>query len=133
MMEFQSSRSINSQFFGLPVAFQVQNIGNTRIQGMDVSLMGQGNIGPVEIALLAGYTLLNPVYRNYEDSIVQADIKEYSTSTENILKYRNRHTFKFDGQATFKGISAGITLQYMSFMEAIDKFLDGADDPAVTG
>lgn len=129
MMEFQASREINAQFFNLPIAFQVQNIGNTRITGLDVSLTGEGNLGDFKVALLAGYTLLNPQYKDFQDSVVQADIKEYSTSEENILKYRNRHTIKFDGQVTYKGISAGVTVQYLSFMEAIDKFLAGADDP----
>lgn len=130
MMEFQASRAINAQFFNFPIAFQVQNIGNTRITGLDVSLTGEGNLGDFRVALLAGYTLLNPQYKDFQDSVVQADIKEYSTSEENILKYRNRHTIKFDGQVTYKGISAGLTVQYLSFMEAIDKFLDGSDDPA---
>jgi iron complex outermembrane receptor protein len=127
MMEFQAARD---NPFGLPVAFQVQNIGNTRITGLDVSVAGEGSIGPVKISLIAGYTFLNPEYKNFNDSLVKADIAQFSTSTENILKYRNRHTVKFDGQATYKGISAGFTLQYLSFMEAIDKFLDGVDDPA---
>lgn len=128
MMEFQAARD---NPFGLPVAFQVQNIGNTRITGVDMSIAGEGSIGPVKISLIAGYTFLNPEYKNFNDSLVQADIQQFSTSTENILKYRNRHTVKFDGQATYKGISAGFTLQYLSFMEAIDKFLDGEDDPAL--
>lgn len=130
MMEFQASKEINSLYFNLPVAFQVQNIGDTRIIGMDASLAGEGNIGPVEIAMLVGYTFLSPEYKNFQDSAIRAEAVSTSTSTENILKYRNRHTFKFDAQATFKGISAGITLQYLSFMESIDKFLDGSDDPA---
>lgn len=132
MMEFQASREINSQFFNLPIAFQVQNIGNTRITGLDVSLTGEGNLGDFKVTLLAGYTLLNPQYKDFQDSIVQADIKEFSTSENNILKYRNRHTIKFDGQVTYKGISAGVTVQYLSFMEAIDKFLAGADDPVTS-
>ncbi len=131
MMEFQASREINSQFFNLPIAFQVQNIGNTRITGLDLSIAGEGNIGPVKISLLAGYTFLNPQYKNFEDSLVQLDIQTFSTTTENILKYRNRHTIKFDAQATFKGISAGFTFQYLSFMEGIDKFLDGEQDPLI--
>lgn len=141
MMEFQAARDINSRFFNLPIAFQVQNIGNTRITGADVSLMGEGSIGAVEIALIAGYTLLNPQYRNFEDSIVQTDIQEFSTTDENILKYRNRHTIKFDGQVTWRrqeaaflpwlnDVSVGLTVQYLSFMEGIDKFLAGRDDPA---
>jgi iron complex outermembrane receptor protein len=129
MMEFQASRELNSQLFGFPIAYQVQNIGSTRITGIDVSLTGQGNLGDFQVALLAGYTFLNPQYKNFQDSVAQADIKEYSTSEDNILKYRNRHTIKFDGQVTYKGISAGITAQYLSFMEAIDKILDGKDDP----
>ncbi|MFT5645407.1 MAG: outer membrane receptor protein involved in Fe transport, partial [Aureispira sp.] len=129
MMEFQASRELSVISYGIPVTFQVQNIGSTRITGLDVSLTGEGNLGDFKVSLLAGYTLLNPQYKDFEDSIVQADIKEYSTSEENILKYRNRHTIKFDGQVTYKGISVGVTVQYLSFMEAIDKFLDGADDP----
>ncbi|MDC0230543.1 TonB-dependent receptor [Aureispira] len=129
MMEFQASREYTF-FSTIPVAFQVQNIGNTRITGLDLSIAGEGSIGPVKISLIAGYTFLNPEYKNFNDSLVQADIQQFSTSTENILKYRNRHTVKFDAQATYKGISAGFTLQYLSFMEAIDKFLDG--DPTMS-
>lgn len=125
MMEFQASQKINSQFFNLPVAFQVQNIGDTRITGLDLSLTGMGSIGAVEIGLLAGYTLLNPQYQNFEDSSIQADIINYSTVDYNVLKYRNRHTIKGDVQATYKGFSLGLTMQYLSHMEAIDQFLNG--------
>lgn len=125
MMEFQASRKINSLFFNIPVAFQVQNVGDTRITGLDMSLTGMGNIGAVEVSLLAGYTLLNPQYQNFEDSAIQADIVNYSTVDYNVLKYRNRHTVKGDVQATYKGISLGVTLQYLSHMEGIDQFLNG--------
>lgn len=124
MMEFQASK--DPSFFG--TAFQIQNIGNTRISGLDASIAGEGNIGPVEIQLIAGYTLLFPTYKDFGDSTKQAEIIKFSTSDQNILKYRNRHTIKFDGQATFKGISAGVTFQYLSFMEAIDAFLEGEDN-----
>ncbi len=127
MMEFQASRAINSQFFNLPVAFQVQNIGDTRITGLDMSLTGMGKIGAVEIGLLAGYTLLNPQYQNFEDSAIQADVITYSTVDYNVLKYRNRHTIKGDVQASYKGISLGFTIQYLSHMEAIDQFLKGEE------
>ncbi|MGH1336683.1 MAG: TonB-dependent receptor [Aureispira sp.] len=125
MMEFQASRKINAQYFNLPVAFQVQNIGDTRITGLDMSLTGMGRIGAVELGLLAGYTLLNPQYQNFEDSATQADIINYSTVDYNVLKYRNRHTVKGDVQANYKGISLGVTVQYVSHMEAIDQFLNG--------
>jgi iron complex outermembrane receptor protein len=125
MMEFQASRKINAQYFNLPVALQVQNIGDTRITGLDVSLTGLGKIGPVDLSVLAGYTLLNPQYQNFEDSLTQADIVNYSTVDYNVLKYRNRHTVKGDVQANYKGIALGFTIQYLSHMEAIDQFLNG--------
>lgn len=125
MMEFQASRKINAQFFNLPIAFQVQNIGATRITGLDANLTGMGKIGEVEIGLLAGYTILNPQYQNFEDSSLQKDIVNYSTVDYNVLKYRNRHTLKGDVQASYKGFSLGLTVQYLSHMEAIDQFLNG--------
>ena len=125
MMEFQAARELNRLFFNIPVAFQVQNIGNTRITGVDVSCTGQGSIGPVDLTLLAGYLWLNPQYQNFQDSAVQADIAQFASSDQNILKYRNRHTVKGDVQATYKGISLGFTIQYLSFIESIDQFLEG--------
>ena len=125
MMEFQAAREINRQFFNIPVAFQVQNVGNTRITGVDISLMGQGNIGKVAVSLLAGYLLLNPEYKNFQDSSVQEDIALFASSDQNVLKYRNRHTVKLDAQATYQKFSLGTTVQYLSFMESIDRFLEG--------
>ncbi len=121
MMEFQASKDYPG------IAYQVQNIGSTVINGFDVSIMGQGNIGPVAIDLIAGYTFLNPRYKNFEDSATRAEILSFSTSEENVLKYRNRHTIKIDAQGTFKGISLGFTALYLSHMEAIDKFLEKGD------
>lgn len=111
MTEFQANGSI----FG----FWVQNVGDTRIRGIDGSIAGQGNIGKVKIDLLTGYTYINPVFQNF-DSLAQ----ESSSNEENVLKYRFRHTFKFDGQASFKGFGVGASLMYFSFMEAIDSYLD---------
>jgi len=124
MMEFQAAPPPPGGWF-IQAPFQIQNIGNTRITGVDASIMGEGNIGPVKIQLMAGYTLLIPTYRDFEDSLKKIEITTNSTSDRNILKYRNQHTVKFDAQASFKGISLGATFQYLSFMEAIDVFLDG--------
>ena len=105
MMEFQSSREINQQFFNLPIAFQVQNIGNTRITGAELSVAGEGSIGPVKIALLAGYTFLNPEYRDFEDSTIRAEIIDFSTSDQNVLKYNylefNSSTFALQTDSCF--------------------------------
>ena len=111
MTEFQ----MNSEIFG----FWVQNVGDTRIKGMEASIAGQGKIGNVKLDLLTGYTYLDPKFQNF-DTIAQ----EGSSSDKNVLKYRFRHTFKADAQATYKGFSLGTSIQYFSFMEAIDSYLD---------
>ena len=111
MMEFQFEREI----FG----FWVQNVGDTRITGIEASVAGQGRIGKVEANVLAGYTYINPIFINF-DSLTN----ENSSADVNVLKYRFRHTWKLDGQASYKGASLGLTLQYMSFMEAIDAYLE---------
>ena len=127
--EYQNMMEFQAAFFG--IAYQVQNIGNTIINGMDLSIMGQGSIGPVSIDLIAGYTFLNPTYKDFDDSLSRIKIQQNSTSDENILKYRNRHTVKFDGQATVKDFSVGFTVMYLSFMEAIDYFLEFGDNTSL--
>jgi outer membrane receptor protein involved in Fe transport len=111
MTEFQAEGSI----FG----FWVQNVGDTRITGIDGNIAGQGMIGKVKFDLLTGYTYINPTFQNF-DSLTQ----EGTSSEQNVLKYRFRHTFKFDGQGTYKGFGLGASLQYFSFMEAIDRYLN---------
>jgi iron complex outermembrane receptor protein len=111
MTEFQAEGAI----FG----FWVQNVGDTRISGLDGNIAGQGYLGKVKLDLLTGYTYVNPVFQDF-DSLTQ----EGSSSDKNVLKYRFRHTFKADAQATFKGFGLGTSIQYFSFMEAIDSYLD---------
>lgn len=111
MTNFQAEGSI----FG----FWVQNVGDTRITGIDGNIAGQGYLGNVKLDLLTGYTYVNPVFQNF-DSVAQ----EGSSSEKNVLKYRFRHTFKADAQATYKGFGLGTSIQYFSFMEAIDSYLD---------
>lgn len=111
MTNFQAEGSI----FG----FWVQNVGDTRISGIDGNIAGQGYLGKVKLDLLTGYTYVNPIFQNF-DSLTQ----EGSSSDKNVLKYRFRHTFKADAQASYKGFGLGTSIQYFSFMEAIDSYLD---------
>jgi iron complex outermembrane receptor protein len=108
MMEF----SFVPKYFG----FQAQNVGDTRIKGIDVSLAGLGKIGNVNVSLLTGYTLIDPKFKVFGDR----EKKDLSVDY-NVLKYRNKHTFKFDGEAGFKGVTLGFSANYLSNIEAIDK------------
>lgn len=118
---FWSEYNNMMEFTFLFAYFQVRNIGNTRILGGEISLGGQGKIGPVNLDIVGGYTYLNPQYKNYNTDVIRS-----ISDSVNVLKYRSRHTAKIDVQAEYKGLSTGFTFMYMSYMENIDWYLDQA-------
>jgi iron complex outermembrane receptor protein len=99
--------------------FQSRNIGDTRIYGLEVGLAGRGNIGDHPINLGAGYTWANPEYQDFNE-----EINDLTSSDENVLTYRNRHTFKAEGDIQFGSVMIGTNLQYYSYMESIDKIFE---------
>jgi len=117
MMEFTFGKWGTNQdpFSGL--GFQSRNIGNTRITGVEITLAGEGEIGRVKHNLLAGYTYINPIQTDF-DSLKAS---QQNSSTENILKYRYRHLFKFDWESTYRNFSFGSTARYYTSIENVDQ------------
>ncbi len=110
MMEFS---------FGLNypgVGYKSLNVGDTQITGLDCSIAGQGKLFGMPTNLLAGYTYIDPIYRTFG----KFQKEQSSDSTQNVLKYRFRHMAKLDAETTANKVTVGITVQYNSFMEAID-------------
>ncbi len=104
------------------VGFQAQNAEEAFIGGFEISLNSEGKIKDVELTSLLGYTYMNPISLN-NDSIYRLS---FSDPTTNMLKYRFNHMAKADVQATYKGVSLGISTRYNSFMKNIDAvFEDG--------
>jgi iron complex outermembrane receptor protein len=104
------------------VGFQAQNAEEAFIGGLEISLNSEGKIKDVELTSLLGYTYMNPISLN-NDSIYRLS---FSDPTTNMLKYRFNHMAKADVQATYKGVSLGISTRYNSFMKNIDAvFEDG--------
>jgi len=137
MMEFTFGQFGNSQtdpLFGL--GFSSQNVGNTRILGGELTLMGKGEILGAPTTLLAGYTYIEPRSLNWNDTLQLYDkngeqigtentYKSYSSSDDNFLKYRYRHTLKVDVESQIQKFSVGAGIQFNSFMKNIDKpFVD---------
>jgi outer membrane cobalamin receptor len=116
MMEFLLSTEL-AQKTGV-LGFQSQNVGNTRIKGIETSIAGQGKIGKFTPSVLIGYTYIDPKFRDYtqRDSLA-------STATYNVLKYRFRHNVKFDVEITHPKFSVGVAMNYNSRMEAVDRVL----------
>jgi len=91
------------------LGFKSVNIGAARITGIDLSVNGQGKAGIATFNYFAGYTYMNPL-----------DLSS-DTLTDQILKYRYRHSAKGDFEIIVKGFSSGITVTYQSFIERIDE------------
>ncbi len=99
--------------------FASKNVGDTRVTGWEVSIMGQGQFGNGTLNLLAGYTSLDPKYILAPGE--EFSQKKYGSSiNKNILKYRYRHAFKWDAEYVWHGFTLGTGVQYNSFMEAVD-------------
>ncbi|MFN8311058.1 MAG: TonB-dependent receptor [Chitinophagales bacterium] len=112
--------------------FQSRNVTRARIFGWDISLVGEGKIGPVDLTLQGGYTYFYP--RDLSDTsrenqsignfMKEAFTTFYKPSSRNqgqMLKYRIRHSFKFDVDALFyKHVRLGTSIMYYSYMDNID-------------
>ncbi len=116
MMEFNFVAG-NSPF---DFNFQANNIGNTMIRGAEISFIGQGKFLGTTTNILAGYTFIDPRFMSF-DSLQQRLTSEPGI---NILKYRNRHSVKFDLESTYKKLTIGVSLVWNSRMVAIDRFFD---------
>lgn len=126
MMEFEFDASI----FG----FKSKNVGNTRVAGTELSLLGQFSVGKIKFQYLGGINYALPM-RKY--NIEGTDTIEMSASTylnhfvKNIFKtqeealpeimyFRNLRTAKADMQATYGKFTIGYGLNYQSLMERIN-------------
>lgn len=101
----------------LGLGFQSQNIGNTRIAGVELSMMGQGKIGNVNVTTLLGYTYIDPRQTDFDPAVDTAR----NTLPTDLLKYRFQHTGKADVQFDYKNWSTGVSMRANSFMANIDK------------
>ncbi len=96
------------------LGFKALNIGRARIRGIELNVRGAGKIANhLTLTAYAGYTYKNP-----------EDLSLPDTVSNNILKYRYRHTAKGDIDFQYKNLEAGFTLLYHSFMERIDKVFE---------
>jgi outer membrane cobalamin receptor len=96
--------------------FKCQNTGRAQIRGVEFTVSGAGKIGPVNVALFAGYTYLDPVNPDYDPSKDTLGLPYL-----NVLKYRNRHLIKGDVQLDYKFFFLGYSVRYQSYMENIDQ------------
>ena len=115
------------------LGFKSVNVGKTRINGIELSITGNGQLTKnLELNLLAGYTYINskslePDVIYYESSYVNGfqidtNVLTYNntSSDPSTLKYRYKHIAKCDAELKYKKYSIGTSLRYNDFMKNID-------------
>jgi outer membrane receptor protein involved in Fe transport len=101
------------------IGFKALNIGTARITGAEISVSGEGRLGPISVQMMTGYTFINPV----DPSVIEERGKDEDESY--ILKYRRRHMVKGDLELGFRELFAGFNFQYNSRMVNVDDvFID---------
>ncbi len=120
MMEFVLAEL---QFFPtLGASFESQNSGDVRVVGGEISVIGQGQIGKGTLAIITGFTGIDPKYKEFNK-----DTLNYGSSdTTNVLKYRYRNQFKFDAEYSIGRFSIGGATLYNSHMQAVDALFEFA-------
>jgi iron complex outermembrane receptor protein len=126
-----------SNLIGL--GFKSVNTGRARVDGIDLSIIGGGKIGKVDLAVLGGYTYTKPVSLTPDEVYAETEVDpgfemfvspEFAQSTylntssnnaNNILKYRMQHLVRVDVEATYKKVNLGGSVRYNSYMQNIDK------------
>lgn len=118
------------------VGFKFQNTGDSRVRGIDISLVASTaeTSKKFGITALLGYTYVEPVSLT-PDSIYattksiqpgqpgqQLSYKNSSMdTTDNILKYRFKHMAKADVELRIFKFGVGVSYRYYSKMQNIDK------------
>ncbi|MEO5675694.1 MAG: TonB-dependent receptor [Chitinophagales bacterium] len=117
------------------LGFKSINIDNARVTGTEFSIIGEGNIGRFRMNVLSGITFISPInlhQKDYVDSVLSndnllSDSQQDSLKKSEFLNYRFRWTAKVNSDISWKKFSAGLNVQYNSFMKNIDPFFEGND------
>ena len=111
--------------------FKSKNITRARIAGAEISLTGDGKLGPIPVRILAGYVFnypadlgldttqkkLNVYLQNFFQSMGNVDSLNAKNS---ILKYRSRNVLRGDIEFDLGKFTIGYSVTYNSFIDRID-------------
>ena len=123
------------------LGFKSINVGPTQISGIEATVSSLGKIGEVDLRILTGYAYMQPValdpngvYATTPNNVELSYATSSSDASNNILKYRYQHLFKFDVQTEWKRMGLGFSARYNDFMQNIDKtFESGVISWAIPG
>ncbi len=133
--EYQDMMEFSALVQDFQLYFQSQNVGNTVIRGVDANVMGRWNSGAYQLNYLAGYTYVDPRFQEYDSTgfgkpIVDPGLTQgqrnaaNSSYKGNVLKYRNKHSFKTDVELQWRGLFIGVNVSALSEVLAIDRVFE---------
>lgn len=121
------------------MGFKSVNTGPATVQGLDLSLIGEGKLGKIGLKMLMGYTYVLPQTVDPELEYAVPEMKEilgdnytgalmqditYNNSSSytgyNLLKYRVEHMGKLDIEANYKIFSVGTSMRVTTPIKNID-------------
>ena len=133
MMEFNLEGTV-ATLFENDIAFQSSNVGDTQVKGIELSIGASGELWGLKTHLITGYTFIDSKFKEFDASVKDLSLIELnnsnpsigqlnafrSSSSNNILKYRSKHSFKIDAQTQYADFILGFAFSYNSNVEAID-------------
>lgn len=132
-MEYQNMIEFNFNQWQMPnlqslgAGFKAINIGNARVDGVELSFMGEGKLFNGTFAFFGGAMTNKPVAlepdKNLDENIFNEPITYRSSSSDtrgNLLKYRSRKQLRFDLEYRKTRWMLGFSQRYNSSFENID-------------
>lgn len=117
---------------GIEALFKSMNVTKARIFGWELNAMGEGKIGKnLDLSFQGGYTYFYPrdmsdtAYSNklstFFNDAFRTAFRTDSADRTHMLKYRQRHQFKFDVDAiVYKNYRLGASVLVYSYMDGVD-------------
>ncbi|MDX2003490.1 MAG: TonB-dependent receptor [Chitinophagales bacterium] len=124
------------------LGFKATNVSRARIAGYEVSILGEGKLGPIPVRWQGGYTYNYGVdlnsdttlrnVGNYLSRFVQSLGSKDANVVDPMLKYRARHLFKSDIELDLWHFTLGVDTRVYGFVEKVDQvfeaFIPGLKD-----
>jgi len=118
MIEYRLGEFVNPNDSVVGFGAQAQNVNKATIFGTEVSAFGQGKLFGVPFNFIIGYSLTLPFE---SDTLKNLFVSKRSLTDKDAptLDFRNIHSFKADIEASYKGITLGISMVYNSFVNRL--------------
>ncbi len=117
------------------LGFKSVNVENALVYGADFSYTAAGKIWGIPVKFIAGFTPVMPINLDQRDSVnkyesehpgLSSSTKDSLSKTE-ILNYRSLYSGKLGIEISYKKLTYGINVRYISYMVNMDPIFIGTE------